>query len=51
MKQKEKSGKKPTQPVVSPAGVRADRLRPGNIPMPGRDSVEEERRWQEEHIQ
>lgn len=51
MKQKKKSGKKPVQPAVSPAGVRADRLRPGNIPVPDRDSVEEERRWQEEHIQ
>lgn len=38
-------------PVIAPAGLRADSLRPGNVPTPDDQSVEEEHRWREEHIQ
>lgn len=48
MKQKKKHS---TAPVISPAGMRQDSRKPGNVPAPDRESVEEERRWQEEHIQ
>lgn len=37
--------------VIVPAGVRADRLKSGNIPVPSEESVLEEFRWVEEHEQ
>ena len=39
------------QPVVCPAGMRNDRRRHYNMPCPSDDSLEEEFRWREEHIQ
>lgn len=38
-------------PGVCPAGVRDDLPRPQNLPCPDAGSLEEERRWQQEHIQ
>ena len=48
MKQKRKHR---IPPVIAPAGLRADSLRPGNVPTPDEQRVEEEHRWREEHIQ
>lgn len=42
---------KDIQPVVCPAGMRNDRRRHYNMPCPSDDSLEEEFRWREEHIQ
>lgn len=43
--------KRVIQPVVCPAGQRADRLGDHNIPYPDEMSVTEEYQWRREHIQ
>lgn len=43
--------KRVIQPVVCPAGQRADRLGDHNIPYPDEMSVAEEYQWRREHIQ
>ncbi len=42
---------RPFQPVVCPAGQRTDKQRPYNQPWANDESLEEEHRWREEHIQ
>ena len=46
-----KETKKHSQPVVCPAGQRDDIPRRLNMPCPDAESLEEEYRWREEHIQ
>ncbi len=47
---KQPKGQKPL-PGVCPAGVRDDIPRRQSLPCPDEGSLEEARRWQQEHIQ
>lgn len=48
---KNKTDDKHIQPVVCPAGQRDDIPRRLGLPCPNTQSLEEEYRWQQEHIQ
>jgi len=50
-KHKKKKQNKHIQPVVCPAGQRDDIPRHLNLPCPDEQSLEEEYRWRQEHIQ